>query len=54
MDKLVADLKSLHCNAVIVQVRKRGDALYRDSLEPFTPDAAIPAGFDPLGDLVAK
>src|SRR5436309_3032033 len=54
VDKLVADLKSLHCNAVVVQVRKRGDALYRDSLEPFTEDPAIPAGFDPLGDLLAK
>lgn len=50
--QLVADLKACHCNAVIVQVRKRGDALFRRSIEPFTEDKAIPAGFDPLSALL--
>jgi uncharacterized lipoprotein YddW (UPF0748 family) len=54
VDKLIADAKSLHINALIVQVRKRGDALFRKSLEPFTDDPQIPPGFDPLGDLLAK
>jgi len=50
--QLVADLKACHCNAVIVQVRKRGDALFRKSVEPFAEDKSIPAGFDPLGALL--
>ena len=54
VDQLIADVKSLNCNTIIAQVRKRGDSLYRKSLEPFTEDATIPEGFDPLDDLLAK
>ncbi|MBX7104227.1 MAG: family 10 glycosylhydrolase [Gemmataceae bacterium] len=50
--KLIADLKSLNGNTLIVQVRKRGDALFRKSVEPFAEDATIPEGFDPLGHLL--
>src|SRR5438876_1238265 len=54
VDQLIADVKSLNCNTIIAQVRKRADSLYRNSLEPFTEGAAIPAGFDPLADLLEK
>lgn len=50
--KLIAELKSIGGNAVIVQVRKRGDALFRRSIEPFAEDPTIPEGFDPLGHLI--
>src|SRR5262245_28792896 len=54
VDQLISDVKSLNCNTIIAQVRKRGDALFRKSIEPFTEDATIPADFDPLADLLAK
>ena len=41
-----------NCNALVVEVRKRGDAYYRNGLEPVATDVA--AGFDPLADLVQK
>lgn len=50
--RLIADLKSVNGNTLIVQVRKRGDALFRRSVEPFAEDPTIPAGFDPLGHLL--
>ena len=40
------------CNALVVEVRKRGDAYYRNGLEPVAADVAV--GFDPLGELVTK
>lgn len=54
VDQLITDMKSLNCNTIIAQIRKRGDALFRKCIEPFTEDAAIPAGFDPLADLLEK
>jgi dipeptidyl aminopeptidase/acylaminoacyl peptidase/uncharacterized lipoprotein YddW (UPF0748 family) len=54
VDRLIADVRLLHCNTIIAQVRKRGDALFRKSIEPFADDAAIPEGFDPLADLLEK
>lgn len=41
-----------NANAIFAQVRKRGDAYYRDGLEPVAVDVA--EGFDPLRDLIAK
>jgi uncharacterized lipoprotein YddW (UPF0748 family) len=52
VQQLIADLKSMNCNAVVAQVRKRGDALFRKSVEPFAEDHAIPEGFDPLAALL--
>jgi uncharacterized lipoprotein YddW (UPF0748 family) len=49
---LVNAARAGNCNAVVVEVRKRGDAYYRNGLEPVATDVA--AGFDPLADLVAK
>jgi len=49
---LVSAVRAAQCNAVFVEVRKRGDAYYRNGLEPVASDVA--AGFDPLGDLISK
>src|SRR5688572_22057292 len=49
---LVAAARTANCNALVVQVRKRGDAYYANGLEPVATDVA--AGFDPLADLITK
>jgi uncharacterized lipoprotein YddW (UPF0748 family) len=55
VDELIRDMKSLNMNLIIAQIRRRGDAYYRKTTEaPFTEDPAVPAGFDPLHDLLTK
>src|SRR5262245_38430343 len=54
VERLVADLKALHCNAVFAQVRRRGDAYFRKTVAPFTQDPDVPAGFDPLAHLLQE
>src|SRR5262245_10137329 len=54
VDRLVEDVKAVHCNTIIAQVRKRGDAYFRKTVDPFTEDPAVPAGFDPLAVLLEK
>jgi uncharacterized lipoprotein YddW (UPF0748 family) len=49
---VVAAARNAKCNAIILQVRKRGDAYYRNGLEPVATD--VTAGFDPLSDLIQK
>ena len=49
---LIAAARAANCNAVVVEVRKRGDAYYRNGLEPTATDVA--AGFDPLADLISR
>ncbi len=49
---LIAAARTAKCNAVVVEVRKRGDAYYRNGLEPVAFD--VEAGFDPLADLIQK
>src|SRR4030095_11293990 len=49
---LIAAARAANCNAVVVEIRKRGDAYYRNGLEPVATDVA--AGFDPLADLISK
>lgn len=51
--QLVADARAGNCNAVFVQVRKRGDAYYNSTLEPKAADVS-PQSFDPLADLITK
>ena len=52
--QLVADAKRGGYNALIVQVRRRGDAYYTSDVEPRTQDAALaPAPYDPLGTILA-
>src|SRR2546421_10275565 len=38
-DQLVADAAVAHVNMLLVQVRRRGDAFYLRSLEPYVEDA---------------
>ena len=47
-DLLIEQLLLSGAKAVFVQVRKRADAYFRKSLEPFTEDPAVPGNFDPL------
>ena len=49
---LIAAARAAKCNAVFVEVRKRGDAYYRNGIEPTAADVA--AGFDPLADLILR
>ena len=49
--QLVADASAGGFNALLVEVRKRGDAYYNSRFEPKASDVS-PAGFDPLAELV--
>jgi uncharacterized lipoprotein YddW (UPF0748 family) len=53
VSQLVADARAGNFNAVMVEVRKRGDAYYDSRFEPKAGDIS-PASFDPLADLLAK
>lgn len=50
--QLVADAKAGGINALLVEVRKRGDAYYNSRFEPPATDLAV--GYDPLADLVRQ
>ncbi len=50
---LVNAARSGNFNAVIVEVRKRGDAYYNSNFEPKASDVS-PQSFDPLADLITK
>ena len=50
---VVNNAKAAKANAIFAQVRRRGDAWYLNSLEPKPDFTPIPAGFDPLADLIA-
>lgn len=52
VDTLLKRVRSANMNAVVVQVRKRGDAYYNSHYEPRATDMA--PGFDSLGYLVEK
>ena len=52
IEKLVADAKRANVNALIVQVRKRGDAYFNRSIEPRADDIKGPLDFDPLAYLL--
>jgi uncharacterized lipoprotein YddW (UPF0748 family) len=53
-ERLVADVKAANGNAIIAQVRRRGDAYFRKTVDPFVEDPAVPEGFDPLGALLER
>ena len=52
--KLIADAQRANANAIVAQVRRRGDAFYTSAIEPRTLDPNVPPGFDPLQDLIDK
>jgi uncharacterized lipoprotein YddW (UPF0748 family) len=51
--QLVSDAKRIHVNTLIVQVRRRGDALYTGGLEPPLDDLNYQASFDALAHIVS-
>ena len=52
VEKLVSDAHRANLNALIVQVRKRGDAYFNLGDEPRATDIQGPAGFDPLAYVI--
>ena len=53
VSQLVNEARANNFNAVIVEVRKRGDAYYNSLFEPKATDVS-PQAFDPLADLINK
>jgi len=51
--QLVADARRGNFNAIVMQVRKRGDAYYESAFEPKAANVN-PQSYDPLADLIAK
>ncbi|HEX8499719.1 MAG TPA: family 10 glycosylhydrolase [Pyrinomonadaceae bacterium] len=49
---VVGNAKAAKANAIFVQVRRRGDSWYLNSLEPLGDRTPIQAGFDPLQDVI--
>jgi uncharacterized lipoprotein YddW (UPF0748 family) len=54
IDELVARVVQANANTIIAQVRRRGDSFYLDSHEPFTEDAGVEPGLDPLAYLLER
>ncbi len=52
VEKLVADAQRANINALIVQVRKRGDAYFNVADEPRAKDILGPRAFDPLAYVI--
>jgi len=52
VEKLVADAHQANLNALLVQVRKKGDAYFNWADEPRALDILGSRGFDPLGYLI--
>ena len=50
--QLIERVVAANANTIVAQVRRRGDAYFVDSLEPFVEDAAVEPGFDPLAYLI--
>lgn len=53
-DKLVEDAAAANFNALIVQVRRRGDSLYLHSIEPPLREAPYDPRFDALAYIIEK
>jgi uncharacterized lipoprotein YddW (UPF0748 family) len=49
---VVNNAKASNANALVVQVRRRGDSWYLNTLEPMADRTPLQAGFDPLQDLI--
>ena len=54
IDTLVADAKAMNVNVLFAQVGRRGDCYCNLAAMPRTNDPAVPAGFDPLAELISK
>jgi uncharacterized lipoprotein YddW (UPF0748 family) len=53
-DNLMAWARQANVNALFVQVRRRGDAYYLQSLEPLSEDLDLQPGFDALAYLIQR
>lgn len=51
--RLIADARAGHFNALVVEIRKRGDAYYDSRYEPKAGEVSPPS-FDPLAELIAQ
>jgi len=49
---VVNNAKAVKANAIMPQIRRRGDSWYINSLEPAPDPSFITPGFDPLADLI--
>jgi len=49
---VVNQARQANANAIFVQIRRRGDSWYLNSLEPRADRRTFPAGFDPLQSLI--
>lgn len=54
IDQLVERVLQANANTIVAQVRRRGDSFYLNSYEPFTEDAAVEPGLDPLAYLLER
>lgn len=54
VDQLIQNALDANINTLIVQVRRRGDAYYNNSLEPRTEDPDLMPGFDALQYIIDK
>lgn len=54
IDQLVATAKAMNVNVLFAQVGRRGDCYCNNAAMPRTNDPAVPAGFDPLADVLSK
>ena len=52
IDQLIRDVRAARANAVLVQVRRRGDAYYNRSIEPRAAELRKQPDFDPLAHLI--
>ena len=51
---VVNNAKAAKANVLFVQVRRRGDSWYLNTIEPVTTEVAIQPGFDPLADILTE
>lgn len=51
---VVNQAKAANANALFIQVRRRGDSWYLNTIEPVTTEVPIQPGFDPLQDVITK
>ena len=51
---MINNARAAKANALLVQVRRRGDSWYLNSLEPMGDRVPIQPGFDPLQDIITE
>lgn len=53
-DALIRDMAASNVNAVLVQVRRRGDAYYNKTIEPRSAELRKQPDYDPLADVIER